>query len=261
MFKSRIALIAFIGAALAVFGNGVGVPHFKIVRTAQAQTNCIGCGIYGDYKPRSGCTTTTFAQDGVSVLGNGSGTSIATSSGIATTYCNDLIVAVINADSGGSVSSVTDAQSRLTFTKRAASDTAGGTVSDVEEWTAVLTGSPLTSDVITANITPSQGFITILVYAFSNVHTASPFDTNAALPNTQSNGTACTWTTSNANDIIYGAANGSQTTPDSGFTLLSQNPSDYAFSEYKSVSTTQSGSSATTLDNSGSWCDAIIKGP
>jgi len=201
-----------------------------------------------------GCTTSTFDKDGTTQTGNATATSVAAAA-FSTTFCSNLVVVGVVTNSV--VTSVTDSQSHLTFTKRAAS---GGT-NDIEIWTAPLSGAALSGDVITVNLSFSA-FTTILVNSFSGYKTATPFDPNVALPSTTTTG-ACSFTTTNANDILYGFAETTSNTPDAGWTLLGNATSAANFlnGQYKVVSATQSAATTTLLNANGTACDAIQKGP
>jgi hypothetical protein len=139
---------------------------------------------------------------------------------------------------------------------------ASGGGNDIEIWTAPLSGTALSGDVITVNV-PSGSFTTAVAAAFSNTHNAAPFDSNAALPST-STSTSCPWTTSNANDILFGAADSNSLIVDSGWTAIAlTGSSGILFSEYQIVSTTQSATTAATITGASGRCaaGAIIKGP
>lgn len=201
-----------------------------------------------------GCTTTTFGQDGTPVGANASASSV-TTTGFSTTNCNNLVIAGILTNAANVVS-VTDAQSRLTFTKRAST----GTGNDIEIWTAPLSGSPLSGDAITVNVS-SGAFTTLYVNSISGYKTSAPFDPSG--PNINTTGSvSCSWTTTNANDIIYGFAGNNGAIPDTGFTLLSDsnNSGWFDFGEFQVVTSTQSGLNLPKMVNSG-VCDAIQKGP
>jgi hypothetical protein len=70
--RLRLTFIAFLCAALALFGGGVDVPRFKIVGAARAQTvrcagsegNFIGSGIFGQCKPSGGGGSPTWTGTG-----------------------------------------------------------------------------------------------------------------------------------------------------------------------------------------------------
>jgi hypothetical protein len=201
-----------------------------------------------------GCSTSTFDLDGTPQWQNATATSVTTPA-FSTSFCNNLVVVGILTNS--TVTSVTDRQGHLTFTKRSA--LGGG--NDVEIWTAPLSDAALSGDTIAANVTTSA-FTTVSVSSFSGYSIASAFDTNGALPSAVSgSGLHCSFTTSNANDILYGFSVQTAVAADAGWNLIiSTSVTGFLFGEYKIVSATQAGSTATTLvDNS--VCDAIQKGP
>lgn len=215
----------------------------------------VGGGFFGGgASSGGGCTGGTFGIDGAAQTANGSVGSVVAPA-FSTTFCNNLVVVGVVTNAG--VSSVTDSQGHLTFTQRA---TSGG-ANDIEIWTAPLSGAPLSGDVITVNVTFSA-FTTILVNSFTNYKTSVPFDPNGALPNTTTTG-ACSFTTSNANDILYGFTVNGFTSPDAGWTLLGNSTSAANFlqGQWKLVAATQSGVTTTGLNGPGTACDAIQQGP
>jgi hypothetical protein len=117
--------------------------------------------------------TATFGKDGTTVGNNATASSV-TSPGFSTTNCNNLVIVGIITNAAN-VTNVTDAQSRLTFTKRAAT----GTSNDMETWTAPFSGSPLSGDAITVNVS-SSAFTTLYVNSIGGYKTSTPFDPNAA---------------------------------------------------------------------------------
>jgi hypothetical protein len=202
-----------------------------------------------------GCTTSTFDKDGTTVAAQSGAASILTSPAFTTSFCNDLVV-VVAGNNGVGVATVTDSQSHLTFTRHAFSGGAGA----LEFWTAPLSGAALSGDTITVTWGGSA-FSNMAVIAFSGYKTSAPFDPNAAIPNVNSTG-ACSWTTSNANDILIGASTANTTTPDAGWSLITNATNSFMFAEYKIVSATQTATTAALISGSnGSACTAIQKGP
>jgi hypothetical protein len=191
-------------------------------------------------------------------VGANTSTGTVTTPGFSTAFCNNLVVVNI-ITSAASVTNVTDAQGHLTFTKRVAA-TGGG--NDIEEWTAPLSGAALSGDAITVTVA-SASFTSVYVNSISGYKTSAPFDTNAAIPNTQTTaGVSCTWTTSNANDILVGFSNKNNLVPDAGWTLLSDgnNGGWFDFGELQSVAATQAGTTAASVVGQ-CIADAIQKGP
>jgi hypothetical protein len=222
---------------------------------ASAQMSMMGVS-NGPSSGGGGCTTSTFAQDGTNVGANSGSSNTLTSPSLSTTFCNDLVVVLAGNDANG-VSTVVDTQGHLTFTKHVAE---GGS-SDMEIWTAPLSGAPLTGDTITVTWFGGVTFINMAVVAFSGYKTSAPFDPNAAIPNISTTG-ACSWTTTNANDILIGRSFTNSNTPDAGWSLIHTATNSFFFGEYKSVSATQSGTTAASISGSGgSVCTAIQKGP
>jgi hypothetical protein len=169
------------------------------------------------------------------------------------TFGNDVIyVAVLSNSTPTGV-----AGGSLTFTLRA---TATNGANNVALYSAVAP-SPLSSVVFTAT-SNTANFITGCVFAFSGSHSASPFDSNGAIPSTTGGGTPLTFTTTNANDILT-TTGVSQFAVDSPFNaIFTTGGCCFLSAGYKIVSATQSGSSVTyNSGNVASVGDAIIKGP
>ena len=245
----RLVLVFLWLALSPAVGDGVAIPGIPQIGQVSSAIQ---------YPPVSGgCASigSTFAIDGTPQAVNASATT-ATTPGFSTTYCNNLVIVGVLTN-GSSITSVTDSQSHLIFTKRA---TNSGGANDVDIWTAPLSGAPLTNDTITANAAGGN-YITIVVNSVTFYHTASPFDPNVLLPFTNTTG-PCTFTTTNANDMLYGFAVQNTSVPDSGWSLLSNitSSSGFLFGEYKIVSTTQTASTAASLTGNIA-CDAIQKGP
>jgi hypothetical protein len=102
-----------------------------------------------------------------------------------------------------------------------------------------------------------SGYSSAGIFAFNDIHSAAPFDANGAIPNTPNNA-SCSFTTSNANDILIGMGVSNQAI-DSEFTELISG-SINLFAECESVTATQSSTPAIGTFKA-SVCDAIIQGP
>jgi hypothetical protein len=220
---------------------------------AQVPTTHAGKGA-----PSSGCSpvSSSFGTDGTPQAANAGATSVVLPA-FSTSFCNDLIVVGV-VTNGSTITSVTDSQSHLTFTKRA---TNAGGANNLDIWTAPAS-VVLTGDVITVQA-GGGSFITAVINAVTFYHVASPFDPNGALPFVNTTGN-CSFTTSNANDMLYGFTVQSTSTPDAGWSLLSNITSStgFLFGEYKIVSTTQSATNAgSTSLVTNIVCDAIQQGP
>jgi hypothetical protein len=204
-----------------------------------------------------GCTSSSFAIDGTPVAAFASSSLTVTSPSFSTSFCNDLIVVITN-DPSSSITSVVDSQSRLTFTLV----TNGGGGNGYYIFTAPLSGAALSGDTITVTGTTSQAR-RVNVFALAHYDTAAPQDPNVALPSAVLG--QCSWTTSNANDFLFGISDSNNTSADSGWTLLvpSSFPSTaFFFSEGKFVTVTQSGTTAPTITSTNtSLCYAIQQGP
>jgi hypothetical protein len=192
-----------------------------------------------------------------------SGTNSGTTPTLTTTKTNDVIVVLASAEDLvhsrlPSVSSVT--ATGLTFSHRSTETATTDLYLDEEVWYAVATSA--FSGTITVTFTDSRTLDDAAVVAFgvANTNTASPWDSNVALPavNTAASATAptlSTLSTSNANDMVVGfsammsqAAGGNPTqTAGSGYTLILNaingggTYNDEASAEYAVVNVVQSG--------------------
>jgi hypothetical protein len=203
-----------------------------------------------------GAAAVPFALDGTPACVNGTSAALAVGT-LTTTFPNDVIYAGVTTN-GGPVISITGVAG-VTFTLRA-KFTNGAQTDELWSGTAA---SPLSGVTATVNTT-SSSFNSSCLYAFSGSHIASPYDPNVAIPNGSVGGTACSYTTTNANDILIGSTRTSGTTAAStGFTTIPNSGANFHTDQYKSVSSTQSAFAApNTGDGSAVFvCDAIIQGP
>jgi hypothetical protein len=195
----------------------------------------------------------------------------------STTYPNDVIVvyAGFDAPSAVTVSSISDTAG-LTWAKRSSSTIASdafGQHNDQEVWYAVAP-TPLSSDIITVKLTTSTGdAVNIVEFGASDANTGSPWDAHAGLPATTAGGAStasATISTTNANTILLGfvgndepgcsgtatswAGSGSYTT------IASQiNSNNYNWNSgvaYNIVSSAQSSTAITLVDNTGHSCSS-----
>ncbi len=207
---------------------------------------------------------------------------------LTTTNSNDVIVLLVgNEDATNAVirtvSTVT--ASGLTFVQRSSKTLGAPSYQDTEVWWAIAS-SPLSAVVITVTLSGSTDDAAMNAFGVSGANTASPWDSNAALPATTT-GTAGTTpsvsgvSTSNAKDMILGfqgngngAGNAATVeTPGSGFTLISNIDNEGAVNaidtaaEDEVVSTTQSsitvafGTSTSVTDDWMMIGDAIQANP
>lgn len=195
-----------------------------------------------------------FDIDGTPVTNNtGAGTTI-NLVGFTTTFPNDVVY-IAYANNGGLPTPPTGGG--LTFTQRATRFAGATTISLY----SAVAASPL-SAVTFVCAQASVDFMTALAFAFSGSHSASPFDSNGAIPNS---GTAAgtPFTTNNANDILV-VAGVSNAAVDLPFISMSSTAiGNFLSCGYSIVSSTQSGVTTafggnTTINVA---IDAIIKGP
>jgi hypothetical protein len=236
LFSWRLALIAFICAALAIFGNGVDVPHFKNAALAQEDT-MIGSGITGIYKP-SGCAAVLSIDGTPEVSSQASGNSSVT---FTWSNANDVLVALIGDNIGTDTLNASGAG--LSWTA-ALNNTAGNTVAVAYAIAATAQSSQ------TISSTGVTGFSNILVFAVHGANISSPFDGSIAT------GTSVpgSITTSNAHDLIF-ASTQSNLSADSNYTLLAA--ANYLMGEYRVVSST--GTYSAALTGGGGWSMGAIK--
>jgi hypothetical protein len=218
--------------------------------------------LLGVGKPAGGVGGAPFALDGTPQPQNSVSASSLALPAFSTTFTNDVVCVALISNGGPGLAPTGGG---LTFTLRARAN--DGVATDVTELWCAVASSALASQVITVNTTTSA-FVTGVVFAFSGAKSASPFDSNGAIPNsTNSSSTNATFTTNNngtgGNDILIGMARtGGSVTADPAFTLIYG--SNFLGLNYKAVSTAQIASSwtwASGVVGGGSIADAIIQGP
>jgi hypothetical protein len=190
---------------------------------------------------------------------------------LTTVNTNDVIIieSVNTAATNSGISGISDTAG-LTWTKRKGCVIAG--VISNELWYAVSSGA-LTSDSITVtyNGAPSAR---VVAFGVNGANTATPFDTNVALPgcNTTTSGTSNTTTisTDNANDMIISFAKVNVSfgtlTPPTGNTAIPATGNPFTSSGFyeKIVAATQSSATnayswTTGGNNSDQIVDAIMQ--
>lgn len=204
----------------------------------------------------SGGGAAPFALDGTPQNGTGAAASFSTLA-FSTTFTNDVIY-IAGQFNGGPITGITGCG--LTWTRRGGGNQTGNAFQDL--WSAKAS-SALSSCSPTVTQT-SNNFFSYSIFAFSGAHFAAPFDSNVAIPNVNNtNATPATCTTSNANDILVGAAEISGGTPPTGSWVQIAFANGF-LTEYQIVSATQSALDTfdgTLTNGGGSVCDAIIQGP
>ncbi|HUI01268.1 MAG TPA: hypothetical protein VLX56_06530, partial [Nitrososphaerales archaeon] len=235
-------------------------------------------GSWGDAIQRStSCTSATEAMDGST---GASTESSSVSASLTTTNSNDVIIlSAGTSSSSATVSSVSDTGGH-SWTHRASES--GNPSVEVEEWYTTAS-SPLSSDSITVTWS-GAGDNTFSAFGISGVNTASPFDSNGALP-AKSTGTSTTpsvtVSTSNANDMVFGLLANEHTsaavchteTDGTGFTdtgatqcATGGSASQNNDQEYEVVSSTQTNLAipfTTSSGGSNQWAmigDAVVAG-
>ena len=127
---------------------------------------------------------------------------------LSTSDSKDIVVVVFMGNLGLTISSVTDTGSAgLTFSVRfvCAGDAMGGIGRTMCEYYSGPTSAPLSSEAITV---ATSGSGNILIFAVNGADTGSPWDPNPSLPveSAGPSGTACSVSTSNANDMLLSFA-------------------------------------------------------
>jgi hypothetical protein len=221
---------------------------------SSAQVPMTGAGLGA---PSSGGGGNPFALDGTPVCANSGGSAALSVGPFTNTYPNAVVYVGVTTNGGPviSISGVSGMASRVSYFNP-------GAPTNYDTLLASVQSSPLSGVTAIVNTTTSS-FITACIFAFSGAHSAAPYDGNAAIPTTNATG-PCSFTTSNANDILIAWGRltaGNSITAGSGWTLI--NGLNFSVSEYMGVSSTQSGTTATIVGDTFSDCvgDAIIKGP
>jgi hypothetical protein len=181
-----------------------------------------------------------------------SGATSTTITGVSTSNANDVLLLFSSGITGGvTITSITD-NSGNTATWQARTN-----IADPVVWYTTTTGT-LTSATITINFSGSTNSQNAVI-AISGADTASPFDSNGALPNLVTGfNTYNTVSTSNANDILvnFYTTGGSGSTASTGFTKLIDSGTDFVLLQYRIVSATQSGVSLSLSGGSGIFTGA-----
>jgi len=213
----------------------------------------------------------------LTVDGSATGSFTSASSGtvtLTTSDSNDIIVVMVEDEDTGNavlrtVSSV--AASGLTFAHRSSGSINSSPYTEMEVWYAAAS-TPLSSVTITATLSGSIDDASLVAFGVNGANTASPWDSNGALPKTATgtasgNPTVTAVSTSNANDILLGftglALAGAGTpaveTAASGYTLIQTQVNgggtgaSEAAAEYKVVSATQSSISMAFATANTNW--------
>jgi hypothetical protein len=170
-----------------VSGTGTVTATYT-TRTFGIDTNCIG---YGSISSSGSSPITTTSM---------------------TAQASELIMIVITQGNSGSSSirtfSLTDSfGSHLTYTQKGSTVSSGSNAEAISVYYAVTDSSHTGSFTITVTPSSYTRNFDVLVFGITGANTASPFDSNVALPRTNSNTGTSTPTvtgisTSNANDMI-----------------------------------------------------------
>src|SRR2546422_4685317 len=190
--------------------------------------------------------------------------STSVSSPLTTTNSNDVIYVSVTAKGGTGINTPT--ATGLTFTLRKSA----GTTPKFATYYAIAS-SPLSAVSITATASGAS-YVIMNAFGVSGANTASPFDSNAAIPASNSgtgNSHSVTISTSNANDFLIGAVGiddptdaCSTATALGGFTKITDkgNVLRWGASEYKIVSATQTSLSVTMSSNCSSSSTWVMIG-
>src|SRR5437870_985300 len=190
--------------------------------------------------------------------------STSVSSPLTTTNSNDVIYVSVTAKGGTGINTPT--ATGLTFTLRKSA----GTTPKFATYYAIAS-SPLSAVSITATASGAS-YVIMNAFGVSGANTASPFDSNAAIPASNTgtgNSHSVTISTSNANDFLIGPVGiddptdaCSTATALGGFTKITDkgNVLRWGASEYKIVSATQTSLSVTMSSNCSSSSTWVMIG-
>src|SRR2546425_1561059 len=190
--------------------------------------------------------------------------STSVSSPLTTTNSNDVIYVSVTEKGGTGINTPT--ATGLTFTLRKSA----GTTPKFATYYAIAS-SPLSAVSITATASGAS-YVIMNAFGVSGANTASPFDSNAAIPASNTgtgNSHSVTISTSNANDFLIGAVGiddptdaCSTATALGGFTKITDkgNVLRWGASEYKIVSATQTSLSVTMSSNCSSSSTWVMIG-
>ena len=183
---------------------------------------------------------------------------------LTTTKANDIIVVGVAYNGALNVLSVTSSPSGLSFTKRATNNIS--TDNGIDEWYAVAS-SALASEVITVNFNPNTyvNYDAMVAFGVSGADTSTIFDSNAALPVSNTTGADPTFSTTNAATFVYSLMRfgtiGSPTAG-AGWNSIYAPATGNFLAQYKIYAVAQSGATAAvgtgTGDENGSIVDALI---
>lgn len=171
-------------------------------------------------------------------------------------------VVILGVYSGTGLSSITDSQSRLSWTNRLSKIAIPNSQGYLEVWYAIVSSLGISSDVISVNF-PSSTFQYATAFSIRYAQYLDPFDSDASLPGSATGSTtppnpSVSINTSYANDMIIGIAVGSNAsngfTQGTNYTLIlgayyTPLGSSYyqEIAEYQVVSATQSGLAVTAI--------------
>jgi len=224
----RFALASFLTVALS---------WFCLSERTYAQFNGCPAGFCSPSTPGGSCSA-VLALDGSATANYTGGTNTYTIT-LSTSDANDVII--VGAFANNTPNAITGVSSSNVVWDGAARGTAltasGNTLT---QWRGVAS-SALTSEVITLTFASTTTFSTAAAFGINGANTSSSFDSNGALPATTTTTTPPSVSTSNLNDFIYSFAveNNNAGSAGSGFTGIQF--SNFIGTQYKIVSTTQSG--------------------
>jgi hypothetical protein len=237
--QSNTFTVSGTGTVTATYTNQL-LPTFGI------DANCIG---YGSISSSGASPITTTSM---------------------TAQTNELIMIVITQGNSGSSSirtfALTDSfSSHLTYTQKGSTVSSGSNAEAISVYYAVTDSSHTGSFTITVTPSSYNRNFDVLVFGITGANTASPFDSNAVLPRTNSNTGTSTPTvtgisTSNANDMILafeGQLSSTTQTAGSPFqsiaSLLRNSNGEGCNVQYEIVTQTQTNISAQFGQSVSNW--------
>jgi hypothetical protein len=177
----------------------------------------------------------------------------------AQTGGNLNVVVVGWSDSTFNVSSVTDSMHNGYI--RALNPTVvGGFESQVIYYAKNIAAAPANGNTVTVTFNGQAAYPDIRILEYSGADPTSPFDVAAAASGTNSPTNSGTVTTTNANDLIFGASIvwTSNTGPGSGFTMRILTQPNHDLVEDELVTATGNYNATAPLNNSGPWIMQLV---
>jgi len=169
------------------------------------------------------------------------------------------VVAVGWADSTSSVNSVMDSMGNI-YVPAVGPTVQAGFLSQSIYYAKNIKGAPANGNTVTVTFNGAAGYPDVRILEYSGADLNSPVDVVAAATGTNSPTNSGSVTTTNANDLIFGASMvwTSNTGPGPGFTLRILTQPDHEIVEDMTVGTTGSYAATAPLSNPGPWIMQMV---